>query len=265
MTSDANNALKTGYDPVAAAWPDWMAAAGVRMELLPPVLEPGAVIGPVTADAAARFGLSAECRVVAGTTDGCASFLATGASRPGEGVSALGTTLTVKLLSDRPIFAPQFGIYSHRLLGQWLAGGASNTGGAALLKHFAADDMERLSLLIDPLTDTGLDFYPLPGIGERFPICDPTMPSRVMPRPASDVTFLQALFEGIAGVEALAYRRLHELGAPDLVSVRSVGGAASNSAFTHIRARRLDRPMAASLSGEAAFGAALLARRGDAP
>jgi D-ribulokinase len=263
MTSDANNALKTGYDPVAAAWPDWMAAAGVRSELLPPVLEPGEVVGSVTADAAARFGLPADCRVVAGTTDGCASFLATGASQPGEGVSALGTTLTVKLLSDRPIFAPQFGIYSHRLLGQWLAGGASNTGGAALLKHFSADDMERLSPLIDPLTETGLDYYPLPAIGERFPICDPTMPSRVTPRPASDVTFLQALFEGIAGVEALAYRRLQELGAPDLVSVRSVGGAAANPAFTHIRARRLNRSMAAPLSGEAAFGAALLARRGD--
>jgi xylulokinase len=129
MVTDANNALKTGYDPVAACWPGWMAVAGVDMALLPPVREPGDLIGPVTAQAAADFGLAPDCLVVAGTTDGCASFLATGASMPGDGVTALGTTLTVKLLSDRPIFAPEYGIYSHRILGQWLAGGASNSGG----------------------------------------------------------------------------------------------------------------------------------------
>src|SRR6266513_2826697 len=28
--SDESNALKTGYDPVARAWPDWIAAAGVE-------------------------------------------------------------------------------------------------------------------------------------------------------------------------------------------------------------------------------------------
>ena len=131
MVTDANNALKTGYDPVAARWPDWLATAGVDMALLPPVLEPGDSIGPVTVQAAADFGLPKDCLVVAGTTDGCASLLATGASLPGDGVSALGTTLTVKLLSDRPIFAPEYGIYSHRILGQWLAGGASNSGGGS--------------------------------------------------------------------------------------------------------------------------------------
>ncbi len=264
MASDANNALKTGYDPVAGEWPAWMDEAGVRRELLPPVLEPGQPVGRVTAAAAETLGLSPDCVVVAGTTDGCASFLATGASEPGEGVSALGTTLTVKLLSDQPIFAPEYGIYSHRLLGRWLAGGASNSGGAALLAHFSSDDMARLSPEIDPETDTGLDFYPLPGRGERFPVADPAMESRHSPRPKIDAEFLKALFEGVAGVEALAYRRLAELGAPALTTVRSVGGAASNPVFSRIRSRRLGVPMAKPLSGEAGFGAALLARRGAA-
>ena len=262
--SDANNALKTGYDPVAARWPDWLAAAGVELSALPPVLEPGAVAGPVTAAAAAEFGLSPECRVVAGTTDGCASFLATGAEAAGDGVTALGTTLTVKLLSDRPIFAPEYGIYSHRLLGRWLAGGASNSGGAALLAHFTAAQMAELSPRIDPERDTGFDFYPLPAPGERFPIADPTLPSRTSPRPAEDAHFLQALFEGIAGIEALAYRRLAELGAPGLTSVRTVGGGAANPVWTRIRARRLGVAMPAPRSDEAAYGTALLALRGAA-
>ncbi len=33
--SDENNALKTGYDVEARRWPDWIAATGMRMDLLP--------------------------------------------------------------------------------------------------------------------------------------------------------------------------------------------------------------------------------------
>ncbi|RWB93065.1 MAG: carbohydrate kinase, partial [Mesorhizobium sp.] len=39
--SDENNALKTGYDVEARRWPDWIAATGMRMELLPRVVKPG--------------------------------------------------------------------------------------------------------------------------------------------------------------------------------------------------------------------------------
>ena len=49
---------------------------------------------------AAQLGLPADTAIVAGTTDGCAAFLASGASEPGDGVTSLGTTLTLKLLSD---------------------------------------------------------------------------------------------------------------------------------------------------------------------
>lgn len=262
MVSDANNALKTGYDPVAGGWPDWLADAGIDMALLPPVVEPGTPTGTVTPAAAQAFGLPPGCKVVAGTTDGCASFLATGAAEAGDGVSALGTTLTVKLLSDRPIFAPEYGIYSHRLLGRWLAGGASNSGGAALLKHFTPAEMAALSERIDPETDSGLDYYPLPGTGERFPVADPSLPSRTAPRPADDALFLQGLLEGVTAVEALAYRRLTELGAPALRSLRSVGGGAANPVWTRLRARKLGVPMPAPLSAEAAYGAALLALAG---
>ena len=260
LVSDANNALKTGYDPVAARWPDWIGRLGFDTALLPEVVEPGAAIGPVTPEAAKAFGLSPQLRVVAGTTDGCASFLATGASAPGDGVTALGTTLTLKLLSDKPIFAPEYGIYSHRILGQWLAGGASNTGGGALLAYFTAEEMEALTPRLDPARPTGLDYYPLTRPGERFPIADPNFAPRVEPKPADRAVFLQGLLEGVAEVEALGYRRLAELGAPQLRSVRSVGGGAKNPAWTKIRAGKLKVPMLEATADEAAYGAALLAR-----
>ena len=154
-------------------------------------------------------------------------------------MTALGSTLVVKLLCDHPIFAPEFGIYSHRIGSTWLAGGASNTGGKVIEQFFPRDRLAALSAGLNPERPTGLNYYPLPKPGERFPINDPKLPPRLEPRPKDDTTFLQAILEGVAEVEALAYRKLAELGAPPLRSVRTVGGGAANSAWTKIRERKL--------------------------
>jgi sugar (pentulose or hexulose) kinase len=259
--TDANNALKSGFDPRGAAWPDWIGATGLRARLLPRVVAPGDPLGPVTAAMAARFGLIPDTLVVAGTTDGCASFLATGASAVGEAVTALGSTLVVKLLSDRPVFAAEHGVYSHRLPGGWLAGGASNAGGAALAAFFAPDRLAALSACIDPAQASGLDYYPLPGPGERFPVSDPALAPRVTPRPAEDARFLHGLLEGLAAIEARGYRLLHTLGAPPVTRVFTVGGGAGNPAWTALRRRALDVPVITVGERSAAFGAALLALR----
>lgn len=258
-TTDENNALKTGYDPIDRHWPDWIAATGLRAELLPRVVAPGAPIETIEPAMAKAFGLSEEVEIIAGTTDGCASFLATGADRPGDGVTALGSTLTLKLLCDQPIFAPDFGIYSHRINGMWLAGGASNSGGKVLAHFFSGGDIERLSAGIDPDVPTGLDFYPLLQPGERFPVLDPAWPPRLEPRPTDDVEFLKAMLEGISEIERLGYARLAELGAPPLHSMRSLGGGAANPAWTAIRQNRLRVPFLPAHSQEAAAGTARLA------
>ncbi|MDX8510697.1 FGGY-family carbohydrate kinase [Mesorhizobium captivum] len=260
--SDENNSLKTGYDAEKRRWPDWIAELGMRMDLLPAVARPGSVTGRLTAAAADLFGLQREVAVVAGTTDGCASFLATGAADTGEGVTALGSSLTIKILSDRPIFAPRYGIYSHRLGDAWLAGGASNTGGKVLAQHFSLARIIELSAAIDAVTETGLDYYPLASAGERFPIADATLKPRLLPRPESDADYLKAMLEGIAAIEALGYQRLAELGAPRLTSVRSVGGGAANAAWTEIRRRKLGVAFLPALSDEAAAGTARLALMG---
>src|SRR3712207_7512505 len=54
-----------GYDPVRREWPPWMAALGVRHELLPEVVAPGTPLGLVAPDIAACFGLAHNCLVVA--------------------------------------------------------------------------------------------------------------------------------------------------------------------------------------------------------
>ncbi|APZ43284.1 FGGY-family carbohydrate kinase [Acidihalobacter ferrooxydans] len=259
--SDENNALKLGYDPVARAWPQWLGELDVPPDMLPQVYEPGTPVGLLNGELAAHLGLPDSLTLVAGTTDSVAAFIATGARTPGDGVTSLGSTLALKLVSSRPVFAPEMGIYSHRLGHLWLAGGASNTGGAVLRAHFSDAEIARFSLAIDPHAPTGLDYYPLSRPGERFPVADPDLPPRLTPRPADRKTFFQALLEGIAAVEKLGYARLGEAGADTLQSVRSVGGGAVNTAWTTLRAHTLGVPMSPATHSAAAYGAAVLARQ----
>jgi sugar (pentulose or hexulose) kinase len=118
---------------------------------------------------------------------------------------------------------------------------------------------------LDATRRTGLDYYPLPKAGERFPIADATLPPRVTPRPDDDALFFQGLLEGIAAIEALAYDRLRQLGAPPLKRVISIGGGARNPAWTELRRRALGVPVTVAETTEASFGAALLALHGGPP
>ena len=256
--SDETNALKTGYDPVARAWPDWLGRAGLPVDRLPRVLPVGAVFGPALGKVAASCGVPASAVVVAGATDGCASFLATGASAPGEGVTALGSTLVIKLLSDRPITDPASGVYSHRVGDMWLAGGASNSGGRVLAAEFDAAEIEALSARIAPAADPGGEFYPLPAPGERFPINDPAL-APVMPATDDPVMRLHGLLHGMARIEAMGYARLTALGAPALARVLSVGGGAGNAVWSALRERQLGVPVLRAHETEAALGTARIA------
>lgn len=258
-TSDWNNCLKLGYDAAAERWPGWVEAMVPGGIVLPRVQAPGTPLGALAEEVAAATGLAAGLQVVAGTTDSTAAVIATGAGEPGDAVTCLGSTLVLKVLARAPVTAPGLGVYSHRFGSLWLAGGASNSGGAVLRQHFSDSRMAELTPLLRPREPTGLGYYPLPGPGERFPAQDPNLMPRILPRPDDDARFFQALLEGIAEIEAEGYSLLARLGAPAPLRVLTVGGGAANPAWTEIRARRLGIPVVAATRQEAAYGAALLA------
>ena len=137
-------------------------------------------------------------------------------------------------------------------------GGASNSGGAALRAHFDDAALARLSTRIDPRQPSGLDYYPLPAPGERFPVQDPELAPRETPRPADDVRFLHGLLEGIARIERDGYRLLTQLGAPTPRRVLSIGGGAANDTWTAMRRRLLGCEVIRA-GAEAAEGVARLA------
>ena len=264
--SDENNCLKLGYDSVSQRWPNWLFSnnenAILPETVLPHIVAPGTNIGKVTSNLVKRYKLDENCIVVAGTTDSIAAVLATGANQLGDAVTSLGSTLVIKLFSDKPIFNPEYGIYSHRLNDHWLVGGASNSGGAVLLQHFTPIQLNEMMPDLKPEKPTGLDYYPLPATGERFPDNDCHKQSKITPRPASDIEFFQGLLEGIARIEAEGYKKLADLGAVTPKRIFTAGGGHKNSAWKKIREHITGFKISNAVHSEASYGSALLAKQG---
>ncbi|MFH1817575.1 MAG: FGGY-family carbohydrate kinase [Pseudomonadota bacterium] len=259
--TDYHNALKMGLDLDALKWPDWVEYLA-DVDYLPVPIAPGARLATVSRPRARYLGINPGCMVHAGTTDSIAAFLAAGVTRSGDAVTSLGSTLVLKLLSDTSVESTGHGIYSHWFGSRWLAGGASNAGGAVLRQFFDDRQLAALSESIDPAVASPLDYVPLPKPGERFPVNDPSLAPRLSPRPVDDTEFLHGLLESLGRIEARGYDLLAELGATPVGRVNTAGGGARNPVWTRIRERLLGVPVARAAHTEAAYGAALLARDG---
>jgi D-ribulokinase len=259
--SDYHNALKLGYDPVNLEYPQWLRAIP-EFGLLPQVLAPGEVVSQILPSITAQYQINPECLVCAGTTDSIAAFAAAGANQPGQAVTSLGSTLVLKLLSNQPVQNASYGVYSHRWGDLWLAGGASNTGGAVLRQFFSDAELQDLSGQIDPQIISELDYYPLLKPGERFPINDPSLLPRLKPRPDRNQDFLHGVLTGIARIEAQGYQLLQEMGADQLTQIYTAGGGAQNFTWQTIRQNLIGVPIIPASRQEAAYGSALLALKG---
>lgn len=259
--TDYHNALKLGLDLDTLAWPGWMASL-IDLDYLPQPIMPGTSIGTISAKRARYLGINPACVVRAGTTDSIAAFLASGAHKTGQAVTSLGSTTVLKLLSDTRIESAEHGVYSHWFGARWLAGGASNAGGAVLRRYFDHNQLAALSARIDPNVPSPLDYVPLPTVGERFPINDPQLAPRLTPRPADDAAFLHGILQSLTRIEAQGYQLLKSLGASALTEVITAGGGAQNVCWQQMRQNQLGVPVSRAAHTEAAYGMARLARYG---
>lgn len=263
LPADLNNALKAGCDPISAKWPSLPADLKIVRDCLPSLVEPGSRQGTMAATVANAVGFSKPPEIIAGTTDGCASALAAGLEKIGDAVTSLGTTLTLKVLSDQPVYSAPHGIYSHRILGHWLAGGASNAGGAILNYLFSASEIEQYSHLEIAAAPSAVRYVPLTSYGERFPVVDPYLVPNLLPRPDDDENYYLAILDSLVRWERRGYVALRASGAPQVRRLTAIGGGSENTAWMATRARDMHRDFFKPLSNLPAFGAARLARIGS--
>ena len=254
--SDQNNTLKLGYDVKNNSWPEWILKAGLKKYLLPIVCPVGKNLGKLNTTVANELGLNRNVNIYAGTTDSNAGFLACSNFEKGSAVTSLGSTLAVKVLSENHIEDPNIGLYSHKIGNYWLAGGASNTGGNLLKKFFTDKEILDLSKDINPDNLSGLEYYPLKKVGERFPINNPKLMPCLTPRPKSDTLFLHGLLEGMAKIERKSYEAIAKLGGGFPNHIYTVGGGSKNLIWEKIRVNIIKTKISHGKNVEAAVGTA---------
>jgi len=259
--SDWTNALKWGYDVVDLGWPAFIGdSLGIDTHKLPVVGSPGRPLGHVCQSMAEATGLSTKTLVVAGSTDGTASQLASGACSPGDWNSTLGTTLVLKGVTQELISDPQGRIYSHRHPdGYWLPGGASSAGADSLSTRFAADDLPNLNATALDHSPTDLIVYPLVRKGERFPFANSEAQGFALGDTNDERVRYAAHLEGLAYVERLCFQLLRSLGAQVGDALHVAGGATKSQAGLQIRADVLDAHLLVPALPQGAMGAAILA------
>ena len=116
--------------------------------------------------------------------------------RSGDAVTSLGSSLALKLVSKTRVDDSSKGVYSHRLCGNWLVGGASNLGGWVLRSNFSNDEVERLTeelnLEAEEEEESSIpDYYPGALLGFGLSVEEAT--AALTPRPEKDVDFLRAI------------------------------------------------------------------------
>ncbi len=251
---EEGNNLKLGWDLLKESWPRSYLNISWQ-KCLPKIIKSGKIIGQVDSGIAERFKLNKKLILISGTTDSNASLLATGLGKE-DGLTVLGTTIVVKKISDNPI--KEKGITTHRVSGDWICGGASNTGCGILSKFFSDVEIKELSRQINTSKNTALNLLPLNSKGERFPVDNPNLEPVLGPRPVSDSLYLHALFEGLANIELKGWQKLHELTGSLPKKIITVGGGSKNPQWRKIREKIINIPIV-SCNKTTSFGTALLA------
>jgi xylulokinase len=263
-TTDYSNALKTGYDLIDESWPAWIDSHLGVAARLPRVVAPGAAIGTISAQAAQQTGLPQGLSVVAGASDGTAAFLASGARRPGDYNTTVGTTLVFKGISSQICRHPDGLIYCHKLPGGWwLPGAAGNTGAEWIGSLFPGADVQALDATAQSRLPNDCLAYPLVRKGERFPFLAPTAEGFFAPEPSDSADRYAACLQGVGLVERLAYQVLDQATGVSGGEVFSTGGGSRSDVWTQCRADATGRTIHRPVCGESAFGAAVLAASGS--
>ncbi len=257
--TDFTNALKSGYDLKKEKWPNYLFEdLELNREWMPKVFPSGEILGKMKSELAQDLGLKNSPFVTSGITDGCASQIASGAIKPGDWNTTIGTTLVIKGVTRKEIIDPYGRFYSHKHPeNYWMPGGASNTGADWVTESFKKDFDVLEEKALNQIPTSHLS-YPLRQKGERFPFIAPNAIG-FEPKNISRVGHFVANMEGVAFIEKYAYEIAAELSLEKVNKVFSAGGGSLSESWLKIRSNVLDLPIYRMKWTSGAFGAAVLA------
>ena len=262
--SDAVGALLA--DSVGGGWsPEICALIGWDMATLPPIAAPTAIVGHVTAAAAAATGLAPGTQVVCGANDTTAELFGAGAIRPGMATIKLATAAVLSLVTHGAAVHPPISCYPHIMPGLFYT--ATGTNSCASAHRWLRDlmfpaggfaEMDALAATVPPGAD-GLIFHPYLQ-GERAPYWDPLLRGDFIGLTISHTRahFARALYEGIAFSIRDLLESARALGL-HFGTARLLGGGGGSATWRRIIADVTGLPIERTEAADASFGAALLA------
>ena len=248
-------------DAVAGTWSAELCdTLGIDARRLPRIVEPWAVVGGLSEEAARDFGLKPETPVAAGCGDTAAGALGAGVVMPGMLLDTAGTASVLACCTDRfvadndhrvlitmrsvvpGIWNPLAYVGGGGLAVQWYGRGFSSNGAKGVGSDESLQDLFASAAEAPPACD-GLLFSP--HLGGRICPAAPEMRGAWIGFSWGHTRehFFRAILESI-GYEYAWYLRILRGLAPEvsLVEARVIGGGAKSEAWNQIKADILSVP-----------------------
>jgi sugar (pentulose or hexulose) kinase len=275
--SEVTNASTTGLlDVRNRRWSTPLTrAAGIRPELLPPLVGPGAVVGPVRSDVASETGIAPGTPVTAVGSHDTASAIV-GVPAVGDGWayiscgtwSLVGVELAAPVLTERSRlagFTNEAGVdgrvrYLHNVMGLWILQECLRTWRRA--DPPAVDDLLAAAAALPaggPAVDPDAPVFLPPG----------DMPARLadacrasgLPVPDTQAGMVRCVLDSLAAAYARTIRAAAELSGQDVNVVHIVGGGARNALLCQLTADACELPVLAGPAEATALGNVLVQAR----
>ncbi|WP_363366945.1 MULTISPECIES: rhamnulokinase [unclassified Microbacterium] len=273
-TAERTNASTTGLLGVDSG--DWDAELaerlGIPTSVLPPLVDPGTVIGTLRPELAARIGASLPV-VAVGSHDTASAVVAVPLSTPASAYVSCGTwglvgvELTEPVLTDAARvanFTHELGVdgryrFLHNVTGLWLL--------SETVRAWEIEDAEAI-ILPDLLAAaaTVTDAVPLFDANDPSLAAPGDMPGRIAAllgtsAPASRAAFVRSIVESIAAAFAEAVRTASTLTGREIDTVHLVGGGSLNRLLCQATADRTGLPVLAGPVEATALGNILVQAR----
>jgi len=271
--SDVSDASGTAlFDVVGRRWSkEFVERLGLRMNLLPSVMESHEVSGKVSAGAAKSTGLIEGTPVVAGAGDQAASAVGNGVVEPGLVSCTIGTSGVVFAHTKSPAYDPagRLHTFCHAVRGAWHLMGVTQGAGLSLqwFRRNLAPEVEYDALTAEAASaPAGCDgLYWLPYLmGERTPHLDASARGGWVGLTArhTRADLIRAILEGVAYSQRDCLELIEQMGSR-VESVRLSGGGARSILWRQIFADVFGKRVTTLETEEgSAYGAALLSMVG---
>lgn len=253
------------FDATKNQWSEeLLQIAGIRKDMLPPVVKPTDIIGSVTKEASVQTGLAAGTPVICGTTDTVMEVFASGAIAPGDVTVKLATAGRLCVITEKPYPNQCLVNYAHIVEGLWYPGAGTKAAASSYrwYRDTFGEDYAALNEGAEsiPVGSEGLRYHPYIN-GELTPYADPSLCGSFVGIRAhhTKAHFTRSVLEGVSLSLLHSKKTLEALGLSPGKRATVIGGGAKGQLWRQITADCLGLELVKTVSSDSSLGSAMLA------